>query len=120
MFSSSLVGNPSFFVAEDAYNFLVNWFKRFPQFKGREFYISGESYAGISLHELQCYMVVLRSLIKKTFYTLSHKTKDSSPQDPVLIYSYLTRPYTSFTFSNFDDLQTLEFQYATPSVPNHK
>nr|TKW14265.1 hypothetical protein SEVIR_5G157100v2 [Setaria viridis] len=34
------------FVAEDAYNFLVNWFKRFPQFKGREFYISGESYAG--------------------------------------------------------------------------
>ncbi|KAG8045378.1 hypothetical protein GUJ93_ZPchr0008g12432 [Zizania palustris] len=33
-------------VAEDAYNFLVNWFERFPQYKNHEFYISGESYAG--------------------------------------------------------------------------
>ncbi|XP_042395179.1 serine carboxypeptidase-like 34 [Zingiber officinale] len=32
--------------AEDAYIFLVNWFKRFPQFKSHDFYISGESYAG--------------------------------------------------------------------------
>jgi hypothetical protein len=38
-------------IAEDAYNFLVNWFKRFPQYKDREFYISGESYAGECLHE---------------------------------------------------------------------
>ncbi|KAL8171285.1 hypothetical protein V2J09_023089 [Rumex salicifolius] len=30
----------------DSYKFLVNWFKRFPQFKAHEFYISGESYAG--------------------------------------------------------------------------
>ncbi|MQM08529.1 hypothetical protein Taro_041384 [Colocasia esculenta] len=34
------------FVAEDAYNFLVNWFKRFPQYQTHDFYISGESYAG--------------------------------------------------------------------------
>ncbi|XP_061347069.1 serine carboxypeptidase-like 27 isoform X3 [Gastrolobium bilobum] len=32
--------------AEDAYTFLVNWFERFPQYKHREFYIAGESYAG--------------------------------------------------------------------------
>ncbi|KAG9141881.1 hypothetical protein Leryth_009265 [Lithospermum erythrorhizon] len=32
--------------AQDSYTFLVNWFKRFPQFKSHEFYISGESYAG--------------------------------------------------------------------------
>ncbi|XP_045827289.1 serine carboxypeptidase-like 27 [Trifolium pratense] len=32
--------------AEDAYIFLVNWFERFPQYKNREFYIAGESYAG--------------------------------------------------------------------------
>ncbi|KFK27639.1 hypothetical protein AALP_AA8G409500 [Arabis alpina] len=32
--------------ARDSYNFLVNWFKRFPQYKSREFYIAGESYAG--------------------------------------------------------------------------
>ncbi|XP_073120573.1 serine carboxypeptidase-like 26 [Henckelia pumila] len=34
------------FVAQDAYSFLVNWLKRFPQFKDHEFFISGESYAG--------------------------------------------------------------------------
>lgn len=33
-------------IAEDAYEFLVNWFERFPQYKHREFYIAGESYAG--------------------------------------------------------------------------
>ncbi|CAD5184059.1 unnamed protein product [Musa acuminata subsp. malaccensis] len=32
--------------AVDAYNFLVKWFERFPQYKHREFYIAGESYAG--------------------------------------------------------------------------
>ncbi|CAI8604206.1 unnamed protein product [Vicia faba] len=32
--------------AEDAYIFLVNWFERFPQYKHRDFYIAGESYAG--------------------------------------------------------------------------
>lgn len=37
------------FVAEDAYTFLVNWFERFPQYKHRDFYIAGESYAGLEL-----------------------------------------------------------------------
>lgn len=32
--------------ARDSYKFLINWFRRFPQFKSHEFYISGESYAG--------------------------------------------------------------------------
>lgn len=32
--------------AEDAYVFLVNWLERFPQYKYRDFYIAGESYAG--------------------------------------------------------------------------
>ncbi|GAB4839608.1 Serine carboxypeptidase-like 34 [Ancistrocladus abbreviatus] len=32
--------------AEDSYIFLINWFRRFPQFKSHDFYISGESYAG--------------------------------------------------------------------------
>ncbi|KAK1664671.1 hypothetical protein QYE76_052830 [Lolium multiflorum] len=44
--SSDLTSLSDDFVAQDAYNFLVNWFKRFPQYKDREFYISGESYAG--------------------------------------------------------------------------
>lgn len=32
--------------AKDAYAFLVNWFERFPQYKNRDFYLTGESYAG--------------------------------------------------------------------------
>uniref|UniRef100_J3MY88 Carboxypeptidase n=1 Tax=Oryza brachyantha TaxID=4533 RepID=J3MY88_ORYBR len=32
--------------ADDSYIFLVNWLERFPEYKGRAFYISGESYAG--------------------------------------------------------------------------
>lgn len=32
--------------AEDSYSFLVNWFQKFPEYKSREFYIAGESYAG--------------------------------------------------------------------------
>ncbi|GLT67212.1 hypothetical protein SLA2020_395370 [Shorea laevis] len=34
------------FVAEDAYNFLLNWLQRYPRFKSQDFFISGESYAG--------------------------------------------------------------------------
>ncbi|EAZ02442.1 hypothetical protein OsI_24545 [Oryza sativa Indica Group] len=32
--------------AHDAHAFLVNWLERFPQFKGHDLYIAGESYAG--------------------------------------------------------------------------
>ncbi|XP_030450137.2 serine carboxypeptidase-like 28 [Syzygium oleosum] len=32
--------------AHEAYTFLKGWFKRFPGYKGRAFYIAGESYAG--------------------------------------------------------------------------
>ncbi|KAK1390341.1 Carboxypeptidase [Heracleum sosnowskyi] len=34
------------FVAEDTYNFLVNWLQRHPQWRTHDFFISGESYAG--------------------------------------------------------------------------
>jgi serine carboxypeptidase-like clade 2 len=32
--------------ADDAFVFMINWIERFPEYKGRAFYISGESYAG--------------------------------------------------------------------------
>lgn len=32
--------------ARDSYSFLVNWLERFPEYKARGFYLTGESYAG--------------------------------------------------------------------------
>ncbi|KAK9748330.1 hypothetical protein RND81_02G050200 [Saponaria officinalis] len=32
--------------ANDAYIFLLNWLQKFPEYKSRDFYIAGESYAG--------------------------------------------------------------------------
>ncbi|XP_031120819.1 serine carboxypeptidase II-2 isoform X2 [Ipomoea triloba] len=44
--SSDILTNGDKRTAEDSLEFLLNWFERFPQYKGREFYITGESYAG--------------------------------------------------------------------------
>ncbi|KAE8704537.1 Serine carboxypeptidase-like 34 [Hibiscus syriacus] len=41
--SSDLTKLDDAFVAD--YNFMVNWLQRYPQFKSRDFFISGESYA---------------------------------------------------------------------------
>jgi serine carboxypeptidase-like clade 2 len=38
--------------AEDAYNFLIGWLTRFPQYQARDFYITGESYAGKDFHRV--------------------------------------------------------------------
>ncbi|XP_021911859.1 LOW QUALITY PROTEIN: serine carboxypeptidase-like 28 [Carica papaya] len=48
--SDSSVGDKR--TAKDAYKFLVKWLERFPQYKHRPFYISGESYAGHYIPEL--------------------------------------------------------------------
>ncbi|RWR90010.1 serine carboxypeptidase II-3-like protein [Cinnamomum micranthum f. kanehirae] len=49
--------------AQDSLTFLVNWLERFPQYKNRDFYITGESYAGhyvpqLALSILQYNMII--------------------------------------------------------------
>ncbi|KAJ6839972.1 serine carboxypeptidase-like 34 [Iris pallida] len=44
--SSDLLHLGDEITATDSHTFLLNWFKRFPQYKSHEFYIAGESYAG--------------------------------------------------------------------------
>lgn len=38
--------------ATDSYTFLVNWLERFPEYKGRDFFITGESYGGHYIPQL--------------------------------------------------------------------
>jgi len=46
--------------AKDAYVFLINWLERFPQYKTRDFYITGESYAGHYVPQL-AYTILLNN-----------------------------------------------------------
>ncbi|XP_075094133.1 serine carboxypeptidase II-1 isoform X2 [Nicotiana tabacum] len=58
--------------AEDAYRFLVNWFKRFPHYKGRDFYIMGESYAGFYVPELAD-IIVKRNMLPTANFNIQFK-----------------------------------------------
>ncbi|XXG83575.1 hypothetical protein AAC387_Pa10g1301 [Persea americana] len=56
--------------AKDAYVFLVNWLERFPEYKKREFYISGESYAGHYVPQLAHVIVQQNGLHNNTIINL--------------------------------------------------
>ena len=49
--------------AEDALVFLIKWMSRFPQYKHREFYIAGESYAGIYIYIYICNKQLIINLL---------------------------------------------------------
>ncbi|XP_022158143.1 serine carboxypeptidase II-2 isoform X2 [Momordica charantia] len=63
--SSDLLNNGDKRTAEDSLAFLLKWFERFPQFKGREFYITGESYAGHYVPQLSQAIVRNNLLFKE-------------------------------------------------------
>ncbi|KAL6655426.1 hypothetical protein ACP70R_006252 [Stipagrostis hirtigluma subsp. patula] len=49
----------------DAYVFMLHWLERFPEYKGRDFYIAGEQYAGYLVPRLATILVAVRELSGK-------------------------------------------------------
>ncbi|KAL4271578.1 hypothetical protein GQ457_13G020080 [Hibiscus cannabinus] len=56
--------------AKDSYIFLINWLERFPQYKNRDFFITGESYAGHYVPQLAYYILSRNKNINQTFINL--------------------------------------------------
>ncbi|XP_031270975.1 serine carboxypeptidase-like 40 isoform X2 [Pistacia vera] len=56
--------------AVDAYTFLVNWLERFPQYKTRDFFITGESYAGHYVPQLANTILLHNKYLNQTVINL--------------------------------------------------
>lgn len=56
--------------ATDNYVFLLNWLERFPEYKGRDFYLSGESYAGHYVPQLAHTIIYHNMIANKTLINL--------------------------------------------------
>ncbi|XP_057953390.1 serine carboxypeptidase 1-like [Malania oleifera] len=56
--------------AKDAYTFLVKWLQRFPQYKTRDFFIAGESYAGHYAPQLAYTILLNNKNAKRTIINL--------------------------------------------------
>ena len=56
--------------AKDNYAFLVNWLERFPEYKDRDFYIFGESYAGHYVPQLAHVVLSHNKKVGKTIVNL--------------------------------------------------
>ncbi|KAF9592787.1 hypothetical protein IFM89_017357 [Coptis chinensis] len=68
--TSDLKNSGDKMTADDNYVFLLNWLKRFPEYKDRDFYISGESYAGHYVPQLAHNIVRHNKLENKTTINL--------------------------------------------------
>ncbi|KAF6147193.1 hypothetical protein GIB67_025465 [Kingdonia uniflora] len=75
---------------EDSYVFLVNWLERFPEYKSRDFYISGESYSGHYVPQLASLILEYNKLANKTIISLKGiiRSGDTDARVPVTSTKY--------------------------------
>ncbi|CAN4092757.1 unnamed protein product [Withania somnifera] len=59
--------------AHDSYTFLVNWLERFPEYKTRDFYLTGESYAGHYIPQLAQLILMNNNYSNRTITTIHLK-----------------------------------------------
>ncbi|KAK9681534.1 hypothetical protein RND81_10G009000 [Saponaria officinalis] len=69
--TSDLLSNGDKRTAQDSLKFLLEWFERFPQYKGRDFYIAGESYGGHYVPQLS--QAIVRHNLKNNDKTIALK-----------------------------------------------
>ena len=69
--------------AEDNYTFLLNWLERFPEYKTRDFYITGESYAGHYVPQLSQKILHNNKITNQTVINLK-----GIAVSPPLFYSF--------------------------------
>ncbi|XP_058077425.1 serine carboxypeptidase II-3-like [Magnolia sinica] len=78
--------------AKDAYVFLVNWLERFPEYKNRDFYIAGESYAGHYVPQLAHSIIKHNEFANTTIINLKGITIGNAvihdPTDNCGMYDY--------------------------------
>ncbi|KAI3789343.1 hypothetical protein L2E82_02136 [Cichorium intybus] len=56
--------------AKDSYAFLINWLERFPEYKTRDFYLTGESYAGHYIPQLAEFILKSNKKTNRTVINL--------------------------------------------------
>lgn len=79
--------------AKDAYTFLINWLERFPHYKNRDFYITGESYGGHYVPQLAYTILAHNNKSNRPFINLKGIAIGNPLLDLVItlksIYEYL-------------------------------
>lgn len=75
--------------AADTYTFLVNWLERYPEYMTRDFFITGESYAGHYVPQFAQLILHKNKLTNQTVINL--KGIAVSFMLPILIFAFLLK-----------------------------
>jgi len=97
--------------AKDAYVFLINWLERFPEYKTRDFYITGESYAGHYVPQLASTILHNNKLYNNTVINLKGISVCCSNFKRLIMQYNSLSHITNFMIictSNFSDRECLD------------